>query len=87
MTVAHRGAVAISSLFLAAGLFLDCFSYCMVPNVSSCLTLLGVWLLPLGEGVAVAARPLELLLAVVLAGFAVAIVLRPRRPRIVERPL
>jgi hypothetical protein len=86
MTVGHRGIVAISSLFLAAVLFVDCNSYAMVANVGPCLTLLGCFLLPLGEGVAVAARFLEFLLIFPLTGFAIAVVLRPRR-RIVERPL
>ena len=86
MTVARRGIVAISSLFLAAVFFVDCNSYAMVPNVGPCLTLLGSFLLPLGEGVAVAARPIEFLLIFPLTGFAIAVVLRPRR-RIVEKPL
>lgn len=85
MSVARRGIVAIASLFLAGGLFVDCNSYFMVPNVGPCLTLVGRFLLPLGEGVAVAARFLEFLLIFPLTGFALAVVLRPRR-RIVERP-
>lgn len=77
-----RGAVVIASLFLATLLFLDSGSYHMLPNVSSCLTQLGVWLLPLGEGVAVSVRLFEGLLSLALVAFAV--VVARRRARTLE---
>lgn len=85
MSTAYRGTVAVSSLFLAIVLFLDSGSYAMVPNVGPCLTLLGKFLLPLGEGVAVSARYLEFFSSFALAAFALKVALRKRKPRIVER--
>jgi hypothetical protein len=83
-TVARRAPAVIALLVLAAGLFIDANTLHMMPGIGPCLSGLGVLLLPLGEGIASAAAPIEGILSIALVIRAVFVAFRRRPLRIVE---